>query len=284
MEQPPGFRRRRGNALYAEQARRALGLTSEVHTLADVPLPLVHTALGIAVCAVAVLVRPQAVGTRTAALASLGLAAATVALLQLYDRLVTPPANRPGIESTALPAAAVGAFAAVLSGAPELAPRMLAGLGAALIIGGIPHLGGLRAVGREHPVLRWIRDAAGVLVLLPLLLVTVSGGLAAQWRVPGIAAGVLLVSYDALLSEEMRRRHAAAAACAIAAAVALLSLLVGATSSGQAAGLRAGLLLVLWYGLRGAAAATMGARRLALAAEYAAFVVLALGALGWLSH
>ena len=49
-DRPP--RRGRGNAFYAESARAALGIGTEVHTLADVPLPLVHTALGIAVCAV----------------------------------------------------------------------------------------------------------------------------------------------------------------------------------------------------------------------------------------
>ena len=51
----------RGHAYYADQARRALGISSEPR-LAEVPFPIIHAALGVAACAVAVALRPGAVG------------------------------------------------------------------------------------------------------------------------------------------------------------------------------------------------------------------------------
>ena len=45
-----GFRRR-GHGYLADQARSALGITGEVRVLADIPLPMVHTAFGLAVAA-----------------------------------------------------------------------------------------------------------------------------------------------------------------------------------------------------------------------------------------
>ena len=51
----------RGHAYHADQARRALGISSEPR-LAEVPFPIIHAALGVAACAVAVALRPGAVG------------------------------------------------------------------------------------------------------------------------------------------------------------------------------------------------------------------------------
>ncbi|MGA8521857.1 MAG: hypothetical protein WB807_02230, partial [Candidatus Dormiibacterota bacterium] len=61
MDNRTGFRRR-GHGYLADQARSALGITGEVRVLAEIPLPMVHTAFGLAVAAAEVLLRPEAVG------------------------------------------------------------------------------------------------------------------------------------------------------------------------------------------------------------------------------
>ena len=48
MDNRTGFRRR-GHGYLADQARSALGITGEVRVLAEIPLPMVHTAFGLAV-------------------------------------------------------------------------------------------------------------------------------------------------------------------------------------------------------------------------------------------
>ncbi|HKR98012.1 MAG TPA: hypothetical protein VJU79_00730, partial [Candidatus Dormibacteraeota bacterium] len=106
MENRTDFRRR-GHAYLAQQARAALGVTVEPQRLAELPLPLVHTALGAAVCAVAVLIRPQVLGFGRSAIASGALAVFTAVVLTGYDRAVYPPDRRPALTSTALPVAAV---------------------------------------------------------------------------------------------------------------------------------------------------------------------------------
>ncbi len=116
--------RRRGNAFYAESARAALGIGAEVHSLADVPLPLVHTALGMAVCAVVAALRPQVLGLRTSVTVCGALAVATALTLVLYDRLVYGRDLRHAAAATALPMAAIAAFVAVLAGTGDLVLRL----------------------------------------------------------------------------------------------------------------------------------------------------------------
>jgi hypothetical protein len=273
VDNHPAPRRSRGNAFYAESARAALGLGGEVHSLADVPLPLVHTALGIAVCAVVAALRPQVLGLRGSVIVCGSLAIATALALTLYDHLVYGRDLRHALAATALPVAAIAAFVVVLGGTGELALRAPAGLIAALVIGGIPHLGGLRAAGREGTATRLLRDGAGIAVLAPLLLAAYDGPLSTAASAALCGSGVLLVSADALLTEELRGSVAVAGAAVLAAIMAGLVFVLPGTGRDT---VRAALLLVVWYGLRGLIAATLSrGSRGALIVEYGVFVVAA---------
>ncbi len=267
--------RRRGNAFYAETARAALGISGEVHSLADVPLPLVHTALGMAVCAVVAALRPQVLGLRTSVTVCGALALATAVTLVLYDRLVYGRDLRHAAAATALPMAAIGAFVAVLAGTGDLLLRLPAGLIAALVVGGIPHLGGLRAAGREGTATRLLRDGTGVVVLAPLLLAAYDSNLSSAASAAVAGVSVLLVSTDALLTEELHGRVAVASATLIAAVMSGLVFLLPASGRDT---IRAALLLVIWYGLRGLVAAVLTRRgSLGLIIEYGLFVAVAAG-------
>jgi hypothetical protein len=273
VDNRPGQRYRRGNAFYAESARAALGIGGEVHSLADVPLPLVHTALGMAVCAVVAALRPQVLGLRLSLILCGSLALTTALTLTLYDRFVYGRDLRHALAATGLPVAAIAAFVVVLAGTGDLALRVPAGLVAALVIGGIPHLGGLRAAGREGTATRLLRDAAGVVVLAPLLLAAFDGSLSTAASAGLCGGGVLLVSADALLTEELRGRVAVGWAVVIAA---IMTGLVFALPTTGRDTVRAALLLVLWYGLRGLVAALLGrGSRRALLVEYGVFVGVA---------
>jgi hypothetical protein len=273
VDNQPAPRRSRGNAFYAESARAALGVGGEVHSLADVPLPLVHTALGIAVCAVVAALRPQVLGLRGSVIVCGSLAIATAFALTLYDHLVYGRDLRHALAATGLPVAAIAAFVVVLGGTGELALRAPAGLIAALVIGGIPHLGGLRAAGREGTATRLLRDGAGIAVLAPLLLAAYDGPLSTAASAALCGSGVLLVSADALLTEELRGSVAVAGAVVLAAIMAGLVFVLPATGRDT---VRAALLLVVWYGLRGLVAATLSrGSRGALIVEYGVFVVAA---------
>lgn len=273
MDNHPAPRRSRGNAFYAESARAALGVGGEVHSLADVPLPLVHTALGIAVCAVVAAFRPQVLGLRGSVIVCGSLAIATALALTLYDHLVYGRDLRHALAATGLPVAAIAAFVVVLGGTGELALRAPAGLIAALVIGGIPHLGGLRAAGREGTATRLLRDGAGIAVLAPLLLAAYDGPLSTAASAALCGSGVLLVSADALLTEELRGSVAVAGAVVLAAIMAGLVFVLPGTGRDT---VRAALLLVVWYGLRGLVAATLSrGSRGALIVEYGVFVVAA---------
>ena len=265
--------RRRGNAFYAESARAALGIGAEVHSLADVPLPLVHTALGMAVCAVVAALRPQVLGLRTSVTVCGALAVATALTLVLYDRLVYGRDLRHAVAATALPMAAIAAFVVVLAGTGDLVLRAPAGLVAALVVGGIPHLGGLRAAGREGTATRLLRDGTGVVVLAPLLLAAYDSTLSTPARAAIAGGAVLLVTADALLTEEVHGRVAVAGAVTIAALMSGLVFILP-TSSGDT--VRAALVLLIWYGLRGLTAALLtGRNHRGLVLEYGLFLTVA---------
>jgi len=281
VDKRTGFRRR-GHAYHAEQARRALGISGEIHGLAHVPLPIIHAALGAAACAAAVALRPGAVGLRTSVIAVTVLALATGAILAIYDRLIYPPGRRPAIEAVALPVAALVAFALVLAGTLQLGARLAAGAIAVMVIAGIPHLGGLRASGRESFIVRVLRDAAGVAVLIPVFLAGVAAVLPLWARLAVVLAGVGLVTLDGLLTEAMRRRHSVAVAGLVAIVMAATIGVISSINAGD--GTRAAVSLVLWYGVRGIGATLMSRpRRLMPLAEYAAVVVVAMAAVRYIS-
>ena len=281
MDNRTGFRRR-GHAYLADQARSALGVGLEPRILSDIPPPIVHTALGAAMCAVAILLRPDALGLQRSAIASGCLAVLTGILLVGYDFLVYPPESRPGLEGAALPVAAVASFATVLAGVPPLSVRVAAGIIAALVIGGVPHLAGRRAVGREGSATRWGRDAAGVAVLAPVLVAGVSPVLPVLARFGLVGVIALLVSIDGMRTERLGVLRSLVTALGVGVVLAGATVLVGTSSTNP--GVRAAALLVLWYGLRGVAGVIAGseaARKLALV-EYGVFVLVAAAGLGWI--
>lgn len=281
LDNRTGFRRR-GHALLADQARQALGIT-EFRTLSEIPLPLVHTAFGAAVCGVAVVVRPEALGLRNSAIADAALAVLTALVLVGYDVLIYPRSKRPGFEGAALPTAAVAAFGTVLAGVTPLTVRVAAGVVAALVIGGVPQLAGRRAVDVEGGSTRLLRDIAGIAVLAPVLVAGTSQVLDWRWRALLVCVVTILVSFDALRTERLSSGRGLLMALALGVLLAGATLLVG--SSATQFGARAALLLVLWYGARGmsgvfAAGATRPGRTLV---EYGVFVLVAVGALRWIA-
>lgn len=281
MDNRTGFRHR-GHAYLAHQARTALGVAGENQGLAEIPVPLVHTALGAAVCGVALLLRPQILGFGHSALASGALAILTGAVLVGYDVLVYPRDRRPGVAGAALPVAAVASFATVLAGVQSLSVRVIGGLVASLVIGGVPHLAARRASEREGWLGRLLRDVAGVAVLAPVLVAGVSPVLPPLSRVALVGVIAALVSFDALRSEPLPVHRAAAGAVGIGAVLAGAAAGVGVSAQ---PGTRAAVLLILWYGLRGFAGglASGQGRRTITVVEYVTFVLVAGGALSWIA-
>jgi hypothetical protein len=277
-----GFRRR-GHGYLADQARSALGITGEVHVLAEIPLPMVHTAIGLAVAAAEVLLRPEAVGLGRSAAADAGLALLTGLVLVAYDFMIYPSDSRPGPVGTALPMAAVLSFGTLLAIAVLPLPiRIAGGVIAAVVIGGVPRLAGRRAMGKEGWFTRLVRDASGIAVLAPVLLGGVSPTLPEQLRLGAVFAVGVLVSVDGLRTEHLSIRATILSAIVVAAIVVGGAYVVGANVAH--AGLRAAILLVLWYGARGVAGALRTVvRSRELIAEYSIFTVAAVAGAIWIN-
>jgi hypothetical protein len=243
--------------------------------LADVPFPIIHAALGVAACAVAVALRPGAVGLAASVIGVTALCAFTGVVLAVYDRLVYPPDLRPALESIALPVAALGAFSLVLAGTIDIRTRLVAAVITVATCGGLPHLGGLRAAGREGWGGRFLRDAAAIAVLVPVLLAAASENLPLGLRVAVALIGLGLVTLDGLHSEDKRRRHAYTLAALTAAAVTGAMVLVDWVL--VTPGVVAAVTLVIWYGARGVAdSAIFRPRRPASALEHLVVVAIAL--------
>jgi hypothetical protein len=250
--------------------------------LAEIPLPMVHTAFGVAVAAAEVLLRPEAVGLNRSALSYAGLAVFTGLFLIAYDFLIYPSGSRPGPVGIALPMAAVLSFGTLLAIAVLPLPiRIGGGIIAAVVIGGVPRLAGRRALGKEGWFTRLIRDISGIAVLAPVLLGGVSPTLPLRLRLGAVFAVVVLVSLDSLRTEHLAIRWTILSALLVGAIVAAAAAAVGASSAYP--GLRAAVLLVLWYGGRGAAGAIAGqSRSRELLAEYAVFVIAAVAGMVWI--
>jgi hypothetical protein len=276
-----GFRRR-GHAYLADQARSALGITGEVRVLAEIPLPMVHTAFGIAVAAAEVLLRPEAVGLTRSAISDAALALITGLVLVAYDFLIYPSDSRPGPVGTALPMAAVLSFGTLLAIAVLPLPiRIAGGVIAAMVIGGVPQLAGRRALGREGWFTRLVRDISGIAVLAPVLLGAVSPTLPRHLRLAAVFAVVVLVSVDGLRTEHLSIVRTILWGLIVGAIVAVAADLVGTNAAHP--GLGAAILLVLWYGGRGVAGAVGGrSRNRELIAEYSVFVIAAVAGMIWM--
>ena len=271
---PVAERRAGGHAFYAQQARRALGLEPE-GVIAQLRAPVFHFLLGAAVAGVAVLAQPQRVGLPLGIAIDVLLALLATLALTAYDRL-SPPEARPGLAGGALPTAALLAEAVVLAGAADMREWLPAVVVAAVVIAVAPHLSALRIAGRDDAWLRVARDAAGVAVMGPVL---IAAGSPALGPVRGVmlALASFLTAIDALHTDRAGPRRMVVAAVLVAMAVS--GSLAPAAHAGQAPG--AAMLLVLWYGLRGMAAAACAPRvaRGALV-EYAVFVGVAGAMLG----
>ena len=274
---PPGSGSGRGHAFYAEQARRALGI--QLHgPLAELQTPIFHFLIGALVAGVAVVARPQQVGVPLGIGLDFLLAMLSVAALLTYDRFFCPPEVRPGLEGGALPTAALLAEAVVLAGTSDARLWVPAVVIAVVVVAAAPHLSALRLAGRDDAWLRLSRDTAGVAVMVPVL---IAGCSAASGPLRGfiVAAGGFLTAVDAVHAERAGRGRRGLLA-ALCVAVVVAGCLVPATRGAQipAAG---GILLLLWYGLRGVAASVCAPRvSRGAVAEYGVFVVAAAALLG----
>lgn len=279
MDNRTGFRGLRGPAYHAAQARRALRPIADPRSFGGLPLPLVHIALGLAASAVLLLIQPGVMPAPAAAVFATVVAVATAAALILYDRLVYAAEIRPGWEGAALPTAAIAAFATVLIAGAHLPLRLAAAAASALIIAVVPQLAGLRAVGREGRFIRLARDAAGLVVLIPLLVAAVSATeLSLSLRCAAVAAAVTLVSVDGLRSEALAPPRALGGALVVG--VVLGGATAAASHWGEGSAASSASLLLLWYLVRGSVGGlAMGRRPVWVLAEYGAVTIAALVAL-----
>lgn len=268
----PPERRAAGHAFHAQQARRALGIHLD-RPLAQLRTPFFHFVIGALVAGMAVLARPQRVGVSLGAGLDAVLAALAVVAVFTYDRLFCPPEARPGIEGGALPIAALLGESIVLAGTTEASLWIPAVVVAALVIAVSPHLTAMRALGRDGALLRLAGDAAGVAVMVPVVIAASSPA----WGVARglvLAAGAFLTVVDAVHTERAARLRVVLAALGVALATSLS--IIPATSGGGQGAAAGAILLVLWYGLRGIAVAG-GTAKLSrgVLAEYGAFVAVA---------
>jgi hypothetical protein len=267
--------RRTGHAFYADEARRALGIVREIRavTVARVPAPVFHGAVGAGVAVTAVLVRPQSTGWVLSTALDVMLAVLTALAIIHYDLVLCPEGTRPGPDSFILPVAAVISLAVALAGSTDLRVDALAVLIAAGVIVTAPHLAAMRAAGQETPPLRQLREVTAVLVCVPAVLAGAAPGL--SWWVRGavVLLGTTAGAYDAVRADGVPWRRTALAALAAGLATALTAAAAGGLF-GQAA--IAMSLLLLWYGLRGLLGG-LSAGRLGRGPllEYGAFIVAA---------
>jgi hypothetical protein len=260
-----------GHAFHAQQARRALGISLD-GPLAQLRTPFFHFLIGALVAGMAVLARPQRVGVPLGAGLDFVLAVLGVVAVFTYDRLFCPPEAKPGLEGGALPTAALLGEAIALAGTSDAQLWVPAVVVAALVIAAAPHLSAMRALGRDGAPLRLAGDAAGVAVMIPVVIAAVSP---ANGVVRGLvlACGSFLTVVDAVHTERATRLRVLLAAFGVALATSLS--IIPATAGGAVPGAGA-ILLVLWYGLRGIAVAG-GTAKLSrgVLAEYGAFVAVA---------
>jgi hypothetical protein len=237
----------------------------------------------VAACAVAVALRPGAVGLKGSVIGVTSLCLVTGIVLAVYDRVVYSTEHRPSIEGIALPVAALGAFSLVLAGTVDIRTRLVAAAVAVGTCGGLPHLVGLRASGREGWGGRFLRDAAAIAVLVPVLLASASETLPLELRVGVALVGLGLVTLDGLQSEDTRRRHSFTLAALTS--VVVTGAMVGVERLVSTPGVVAGVTLVIWYGMRGVADnAVFPPRRLWSAVEYLVVVAIALLGLSWVTR
>ena len=156
----------------------------------------------------------------------------------------------------------------------------------AAVIGGVPHVGQRELAGRHDPRLRFIHDVAGIVVAVPYVF---AGGAAASLALPArmliVAAGCGLLGFDGLRVDGVARRVAEFGGLFCGLGVAVAAGFAPALTQGGGPGVRAGLLILVWYGLRGSVASLAAGRRgVVMMLEYLGFVMIALLALAWVGQ
>jgi hypothetical protein len=265
LEQGTAVSRATGHAFLAAQARSALGLQAPAP---GGPGLLIASGMGVLASAALVAVSAVPVGAAGALTVTLALVIAAASIAG-EDRAARTAAR--GLLLSVAAVAEVGA--AVLT--PDVRPRLFALVAAGFSMAVAPQLA-RRGSGAHRQL---AREGMGVLLAATLMLVVAPGGTPAQLLAAGLVLGT--VTMDALMVEHAGLARTALGAAAVAGATGLLDGLVGA----PAGALRAGTLLVAWYGLRGlaqAAAMRRGGRLVVL--EYSAFVVAGALALAWTAH
>ena len=173
MDNRTGFRRR-GHGYLADQARSALGIAGKIRVLAEIPLPMVHTAFGLAIAAAEVLLRPEAIRVDRSAAADTGLALVHGLVLVAYDFLIYPSDSRPGAGRGRCrpwrPSFHSGHCCTMYAVLPLPGIRITSSVIAAIVIGGVPRLAGHHALGKEGVVHAPDPGHLGVAVLAPVLL------------------------------------------------------------------------------------------------------------------
>ena len=189
------------------------------------------------------------------------------------------PAEVP-ISRFILPLAALHSLCLVLDGDDDRLAGVVAVALAATTIAVVPRLDARRRLRCGGPAWQLVRQFLGIVVVAPMLVAAATPSLSAAARIGIVAAGVTAVGIDSLHAEGTVGWRAVLAAGLAAAVVAGLALLPGAAS----AEVRAGALLIVWYGARSLAATLVNGRfsRVTLA-EYSIVAVAAGMALQWTS-
>jgi len=258
----------RGPAYLAQQARTALGVGAGAPASGASAAPLTVPAglIGVAVAAVAVLARPEAVGPP-----------ATMACTVALGAVLALALRHSG--ATALALAVLLALVSVLGAGDNRSVGAAAVAIAAAVLAAAPHLGAVRAGDPRHRAVRLARELTGIGAVAAVLLVAMAPATPLGARVALVTAVALLAGWDAVRGDGATRRRALPAVSAMSAVMVPAALAAGAGARAQTAGAAA--LLVLWYGLRGLCghAATSELRR-HLVIEYGTFVLVAAAALG----
>ena len=268
-----------GHAFYAAEARAALGIAPWISAtrLPDVPAPLFQGVVALLTSGLVVLVRPQAVGVVAASILDGALVVLCCVAILFHARLVGTPGARPGLEITALPAAALVALEVAVAGTGWVVAGAVAVALTAAVVVLVPHLDALRLAGRDGLGIRLGLDLAGILVAVPYALV---GASTAWWwggRAALAGAGCGAICFDTLRLDLSSTRRALAGALGIALVIAALTPAASRAVT-QAAGATS--LLLLWYGLRGLAMTLLpGKPARAPVIEYSAFGVAAVATL-----
>src|SRR5205807_1073848 len=184
----------RGPAYLAHQARTALGVGAPASGASAAPATGPAGLIGVAVAAVAVLARPEAVGP-----------AATVACAVALGAVLALALRHSG--ATALALAVLLALVSVLGAGDNRAVGAAAVAIAAAVLAAAPHLGAVRAGDPRHRAVRLARELTGIGAVAAVLLVAMAPATPLGARVTLVTAVALLAGWDAVRGDGATRRR-----------------------------------------------------------------------------